>query len=200
MGMKLLNREYELLVLAAKKTIGEIENYKLHIADLAIKACNIKLGGHLTGFYSVSNFADDVGINRKTLSCWIHNRKIQVELKKKKIKVTDEHELNKVRLVLRADTGNSHGRVNKYSDPRSVVKAYTKNKTVNPEDRDVANMIASLGTIKFRIGSYALSKLDQDNLINVHQLIMEINQTLSNHFEGKVRLKKGTSSPSTQIH
>ena len=194
--MPTINKEYQALVYEAKETLKDIENSKMHIADLAIKACTIKLGGHLTGFYSITNFADDIGVNRKTLSCWIHNRKIQKELEKKKIVVKDETELNRIRIALREDSQGQQGNINKYSNNTFVLQAYEQNKKISIEDQHVRNMINSLGTIKFRLGSYILSKLDQENLKSVHTLIQEIDEKLKKHFN-KTILRKARSRVKT---
>lgn len=190
MSMKIINVEYERLVIEAKENLQEIENFKMKIADLAIKACTIKLGGHVRGFYSITNFGDDIGVNRKTLSCWIHNRKIQVELQKKKITVEDETELNKIRLTLREQDQGGKWNMGKYSEPVKVLGAYEKSNKKTQEDRMVENMLTSLGTINFRLDSYVLPKLNQENLENVKTLATQTLRILDTHFNRKRRSVK----------
>jgi len=180
--MQVINQEYQRLVSAAIRTLKEVESSKMHVADLAIKACTIKLGGHLTGFYSITNFADDIELNRKTLSCWIHNRKIQIELEKKKVKVDVESDLNKIRIILRGEQQGQQGNINKYSDPSAVIRAYEKSNKISPEDQKIKNMIVNLGTIKFRIGSYVLPKLEQDSLKEVYSLVTSIKDMLDSYY------------------
>jgi hypothetical protein len=63
-------------VQAAKMCVVRIEQYRMVIASLCIKACDIKHGGggHWNGFAdqkTIVNFAAEIGINKKTLSEWV---------------------------------------------------------------------------------------------------------------------------------
>lgn len=72
--IKFLNKiggSYTDLVNEARMLVVKTELFKLKIAKLAIKACTIRHGGNSTGFYTLSNFAQDTGIPRKKLSEWV---------------------------------------------------------------------------------------------------------------------------------
>lgn len=171
--MKVINREYLKLITQAKTILKDIDNYKMDIANMAIKACTIKLGGHIRGFYSVANFADDIGLNRKTLSCWIHSRKIQKELAKKRIIINDETQLNNIRKILRGDHTRGVSRVDKYSDTMGVIDAYRKSKSVTKEDREICWQIDRVKILRFKLSSLVLSTMSKENLMSLRNVLNE---------------------------
>jgi hypothetical protein len=59
------------LVNRAKKLLREIETHQAEIAKLALQVCTIRHGGRSNGFYTITDFARDIGIERKTLSHWV---------------------------------------------------------------------------------------------------------------------------------
>jgi hypothetical protein len=57
----------------AKTLLKHREEAKWEICKIALKVCYIppKKGGRYDGKYSITNFAEDIKMHRKTLSCWI---------------------------------------------------------------------------------------------------------------------------------
>lgn len=76
--------EWARLVDAAKERLARIAKTRMEIADLAIRACDIKHGGggHWSGHQGVQTlqaFATDVGMSYKTLHTWVQVRRGVVE-------------------------------------------------------------------------------------------------------------------------
>lgn len=66
------NTEYEQYVKMGRDLVGQIECYQAQIAFYATKVCEIKHGGRTRStVYTLSKYATDIGINRKTLSEWV---------------------------------------------------------------------------------------------------------------------------------
>lgn len=68
----------------AKKFVKRMNRDRLDIAQLAIEACDIQLGGgnHWSGFkgvYTLKKFAEEVGITYKTLSNWVRVKRNVVD-------------------------------------------------------------------------------------------------------------------------
>tara|TARA_R110000803_G_scaffold162194_1_gene225841 strand:+ start:34398 stop:35207 length:810 start_codon:yes stop_codon:yes gene_type:complete len=63
---------YNSSVKIAKQLIGDMEAIQYKVALLAYKSCTIRHGGRSPGIYTILKFANDVGINPKTLSGWIN--------------------------------------------------------------------------------------------------------------------------------
>ena len=67
----------------ARDLIKKRMESKWEICKIAIKVCHIaeKKGGRFpTDAYSITNFAEDIGMNRKTLSCWLLDYEIYKKL------------------------------------------------------------------------------------------------------------------------
>jgi len=62
---------YSDLVEEGKSLINAVDLFKLKIAKLAVKACTIRHGGRSSGYYTLSDFAKDIGVDRKKLSDWV---------------------------------------------------------------------------------------------------------------------------------
>lgn len=62
---------YSELVEEGKNLINLSKLIKLKLAKLAIKACTIKHGGISNNYYTLKNFAEDVGVCNKQLSDWV---------------------------------------------------------------------------------------------------------------------------------
>lgn len=76
--------EWARLVEAAKERLQRIAKTRMEIADLAIRACDIKHGGgdHWKGHAGVptlQRFAEEAGISYKTLHTWVQVRRGVVE-------------------------------------------------------------------------------------------------------------------------
>lgn len=76
--------EHVRLVNHAKSLVAKYVEAKWDICEIAIKLCFIKdtKGGRVPkGAYTITDFADEISINRKTLSCWILDYMVYKKLK-----------------------------------------------------------------------------------------------------------------------
>jgi hypothetical protein len=74
MKHKLKAPEHSRLVKHAKYLSQQRQKAKWDICKIALKVCffSDKKGGRVSpDKYSITNFAEDIGMNRKTLSCWV---------------------------------------------------------------------------------------------------------------------------------
>lgn len=70
------SRKKSKLIEKAKGLLKDREQAKWEICRIAIELCEIKTGGHKVRKgdkkpYTMCNFADDIGLHRKTLSNWV---------------------------------------------------------------------------------------------------------------------------------
>jgi hypothetical protein len=75
--------EHNRLVAHAKEMLKLHLHYKWEVCKVAVKVCHLpdKKGGRIPkGAYSITDLADDIKINRKTLSCWILDFEIYQKL------------------------------------------------------------------------------------------------------------------------
>ena len=54
-------------VLLAKQEIKAIEGHQIRICEYADAACTIRHGGRSNGYYTLTDFARDIGLPTKTL-------------------------------------------------------------------------------------------------------------------------------------
>ena len=64
------NLKYEDYVKLGKHIAKTVEVYQARLAYYACKVCQIRHGGKSNGFYTLTDYANDIGINRKTLQQW----------------------------------------------------------------------------------------------------------------------------------
>jgi hypothetical protein len=178
------NKQYRDLVNKAKLILSGMEDSKMKIADLAIQACTIKVGGPTSGRYTVVDFATDIDIKRRTLLGWVHARKVQKTLASKGITVTDETQLNKIRTTLREGTGR--GNLGKYENAELVVKASKAVAKRSSEDDYLVLAVKKLQHVDFQISTYVLPKVDQASLADIHIMAKKIVTRLNKHFKEKL--------------
>lgn len=78
--------KWQSYVSRAQGLISKMANHRIEIAQIAQDACNVKHGGgsHWSGHegvYTLKKFAQDVGINAKTLSNWVRVKRLSEKLK-----------------------------------------------------------------------------------------------------------------------
>ena len=62
---------YNACVRIAKALVGEMEAVQYKVACLAVEACEIRHGGISTNIYTMKDFANDVGLNPKSVQNWV---------------------------------------------------------------------------------------------------------------------------------
>lgn len=73
MELMMPKNEHNRMLDHARSLLKKREEAKWEICKIALRLCYIpeKKGGRYDDKYSITNFAEDIGMNRKTLSCWI---------------------------------------------------------------------------------------------------------------------------------
>ena len=75
--------EHNRMIAHAKTLIHRYLEAKWELCEIALKLCHVpnKKGGRIQkGTYTITNFADDIGMNRKTLSCWMLDYEVYSKL------------------------------------------------------------------------------------------------------------------------
>jgi len=62
---------YNYYVDLGKGLINKIEGHQVLIAGYAVAVCDIRHGGKSSGYYTLTNYAKDIGMNKKTLQNWV---------------------------------------------------------------------------------------------------------------------------------
>lgn len=69
--MKEKELSYQDYVSLGKKLVEEVEDKQIKICMYAMKVCTIRHGGISKGFYTITDYAKDIGIKPKTLQNWL---------------------------------------------------------------------------------------------------------------------------------
>lgn len=182
---------YKQLVSKAKNLLKTRQDLKYEIAKIALKVCDIRVGGK-TGAqdYTLVRFADDIGMNANTLHRW----KREYELVVSKIK-----EKKPVRKALEGTLK----RVDKNTPPATVQGIYQEEvkKFQTEDDYLLHDHLKRLKNIDFSINhSFDLSRLDQDTLVWCMQIARSIADGLQDHFDGKKKKMSKAVSAVKQVN
>jgi hypothetical protein len=164
-----------------------MESYQHKIAEMALEVCQIKHGGNSTGFYTLTNFADDIGINRKTLSGWVAiYRDILLKCRINTPTQKDWSDASKVERVLK-----SEGRIeNKKKGAPRAKNAYVKNmdekvvlelfekfqKEDEDEEYELGKILSSSRHNNFKLKELDLYACDQ---AKISELLEILNESIS---------------------
>lgn len=180
---------YEKAVKKARGLVREREKMKWKIAKLAYDTCEVVIGGHhnkTKEIYSLTKFADDIGVNRKTLSDWVHNYEIRLHLHDLgKISGTtthlsDETVINETRKKLRAMDGG----LIKNKTPKTIAKTFELVMEESHEERQLKSLIKQATTLEFKIvHELDLTQIDQTKLARTLKLCESIKSKLDLHFD-----------------
>lgn len=64
-------KDYQNYVVLGKAELKQIQGHQRKIAEYALKVCTIRHGGKSGDLYTLTRYADDLGVNRKTLQNWV---------------------------------------------------------------------------------------------------------------------------------
>ncbi len=53
-----------------KEIVKRVDVYQARLAFYACRVCQIRHGGHSDGYYTITDYANDLGINKKSLQQW----------------------------------------------------------------------------------------------------------------------------------
>lgn len=181
--------KYKKSVKKAKALYKEIQKNQMAIAKLAYDTCEIIVGGHLIGTrYSLTMFAEDAGINRKTLSDWVHNYEIQLiasnKLKSKKLnpqRLNNQKDLNAIRLILRKQEGG----LAKNKTPAKILDAYEKMCERSDDARRISALARSIKNLEYNIcyNGAELEVVEQEDLALIHEFSKNIKKALDRYFD-----------------
>lgn len=64
-------KDYKQYVILGKKELGQIEGFQKRICKYALEVITIRHGGISNGIITIKQYAEDIGMNAKTLQNWI---------------------------------------------------------------------------------------------------------------------------------
>ncbi len=157
----------------AKGILKKIKDYKRKVAIIALEVCDIRHGGISHNIYTITDFASDIGMNRKTLSEWIQTVKIE---RSTGIKIP-EGKIKETRDSARATGIPINDLIQ--SDPDRLKDIVTR-VIDNEEESAVFKTLNILSNLRFIIKQYDLKSFNPDNLNKIkkslNEAIIEFNE------------------------
>jgi hypothetical protein len=191
--------DYKDYVSRARFLIETIECYQAEIAYIATQVCKITHGGrHSSESYTISKFAKDIGVNRKTLSGWIsiyRNVLLKVGINHQKLtkkdwttaSVVDDLIRQEIR-ALNAINGTPRKKnIIKNFDDKKIKDLFGKYYNENDFQHDVLNYVRYVIFMKNNLISKDLNCVSNSSLIQLKENVDEISDTIMKHLSAKIK-------------
>lgn len=162
---------------AAKQHIAQVSKARLEITKLAMECCDIRRGGggHWTdheGIYTVKKFAQEIGMNYKTLTNWIAcYRGINAGLPPGEYKEED------YKFAMTAVK-----KLGRFARPQDLITEFRRQRDSSKITHKLSMIITWARSHKNFVQRSDLSKMDQEELRVLRELFVESAQIIDKHF------------------
>ena len=176
--MKTTSNNYAVLVSQGKTVVNNRKNSQRHLADLAMRACTIRYGGRYGNLYTMKQYARDIGVNSKTLSKWIQERRVEITINKnsKSKKKKTLSEIKKITRTLRGDTKIGKDGQSKYMNFQRIKAAEIRSKSVG--NNDLEKNIRKLREVLYSMRSMDSGKFTDKDKKNLKILLKKCNDII----------------------
>jgi hypothetical protein len=195
---KKASEEYCFLVNEARKLLEAIDCYQIKIAAMAVKACQIKHGGKSANLYTLTDFANDIGMSRKTLSEWtlvyknviskldIPNQDFTKKDWEASYRVFEllRNEKRSVQQIMGTKSKKTSGHISDLSKER-IKDLFNQNyekKTFDSELLECSRLVAG---IKNKLSSRDLSTVSISALVSLKENLDNASDVILRNFEGR---------------
>lgn len=193
-------KDYNNYVNLAKKELKAVEGHQIRICEYAMKVCQIRHGGRSNGYYTITDFASDIGMESKTLSNWLLTYRNVVQKLDKPISTQKEWVAAKrVENVLREErivknriadkpVGSSYASKIPVSKER-IQNIYSRIESgeERPFEAEFAQMLRSAKHALSLLQKRELGIIDDDQLEYLMTVIDESSEILNNYVTKKRR-------------
>lgn len=176
-----LDARWERYVASAKVFVTKMNRSRMEVAKLAIEACDIQWGGgnhwkKFEGVFTIKRFAEEVGINSKTLSEWCSIKRL-IHDKLPEGVWSDSDFMAAYR---------SRKKVSRTSSPEEVAKIYTDELNRDQTNFYLFRGLSRLKTTRHLIFKKAnLNDLDIEELTEMRDICREIDQKITEHLASR---------------
>tara|TARA_R110001606_G_scaffold397576_1_gene574474 strand:+ start:530 stop:1030 length:501 start_codon:yes stop_codon:yes gene_type:complete len=161
------NLQYDRLVERGIEILSNIKTAKYDLCELALKVCDIKIGGHGRdkSIYSIKKYADDIGMSADTLRKWLEEHRNVAKKLPVKPKASD---YRVIRQVMKE--------VDNKSTPSQVRVIYDKYKDYTLDDMKLLQVIKTAKTLRNFLQDNKLSLFKKEDVIALKAVLKEINE------------------------
>jgi hypothetical protein len=197
------NKEYLSLVAKGKSLLKTVVCYQATLAAYTLKVCTISHGGRAgSKFYTLTDYAKDLGMNKKTLSEWVSTYKIVIKtvgLNNNNCTMKDWEAANRVMKFLGMEKRVSNNNGRKERGVRSDISAdriktlFGENYSKRSASSDVKEYIRNTLQIKNKLQEIKLDEIDDVDLIALKEHLDAASHRIYLHFKGKAKKAKAAS-------
>lgn len=170
----------------ALQYVNNYDKVRWKIVDIAINVCDISHGGRKSdSLWTLSRFADEIEINRKTLSEWVRCKKLVLEKLPKGIQENPQkHKFDDFKMTLE--------RVNENSTNSEVESFFLEVTNLNPEQRKFKKYLKHINSVLYNVQRPLLMKDIEDELLN--EFVQKC-QLIANLCKTEFQLRERYSTP-----
>lgn len=186
-------KEYKNYVILGKKELAQIEGHQKRICDYAMEVCTIRHGGKSPGIYTLKKYAEDIGMNPKTLQNWMQVYR-NVIIKLEDPEKADFQKASKVNNILEENRtldnaiGKTPGTRTAYKKdvPAEKVRSlYAKYEHEKPFEGEFINIMQQMKSFRNLFMKRDLNIIQDEHLQHCKDLLDECSQMLNTHLRNK---------------
>ena len=187
---------YNQYVELGKQLVKKVEVYQIKIAEYAIAVCDIRHGGRSDGYYTLINYADDIGVARKTLQNWVQlYRNVIVKLDTP-IKTAEEFsKVRKVNDILTLQTtienknsGTNNTRRTIHAPKERVQSLYDRlGDEEKPFVLELNRSTQSVKHVLFLMKTRDLNIVGDSELLHLMEILDDASEIINEHLTDKKR-------------
>ena len=176
-----LDKRWTRYVAEAKPYIIGMQKARMEVAKIAIAACDIQWGGgnhwkKFEGVFTLKRFAEEIGVNSKTLSEWCAVRRLVYDKLPEGVWVDRDY----------MAACRTRKKVSRTSSPEEVARHYTDEVGRDQMSYYFIRAVSRLKTTRHMIFKKAnLDELDIEEVREMRDICREIEQRLTKHLDTK---------------
>lgn len=181
----------------ARQYVRKLERTRFIIAEIAMRVCDYSHGGRKPDHvFSLSRFANEIDLDRKTLYEWCRMKRLVVDKLPKTIK-------EKIHVVKYADLRETLDDVTPKEDPKVVYEIFKKKQDQDPHLRKFRKYAQRLSAILYNINRPLCMKDVSDKTLNdILSQVLLIKKGIEKELQLRVKYKtmaaRYTAKPTKQ--
>ncbi len=186
-----MKKSYNQYVEEAKGFLKNIEETKFKISKLALEVCQIRHGGISTQYYTLKDFAGDIGMKPKTLQNWVRiYRDILLVCEKPNPSPTDWKNAGKVENILKnkrtvsnkeEGTQGTLSQWNKKVPKSTINDIFSSIESGEEQDLNLNRLYRQSKHCKFLLSKIDMGASDRSTLIEIMSDLDIVSDTINDY-------------------
>jgi hypothetical protein len=193
-------KSYSEYVLLGKAIVDQVQDRQMKICSYAINICTIRHGGRSDKFYTMKDYATDIGLNNKTLNQWmLVYRNVVVKLTPKQLETMTWRQASKANEYLeesntiqnRIDGKPRQKAVSKgYLSPAIVQRVFDDAVSEKPFVGEFLNLVKQAKHCKHLLLKRDLSLIEDSHMLHLMEILDNCSDLINEHLTEKKKANK----------